>query len=65
MNRAWPLNRNHEAARRHIDDVLSRWGRWPGSRRETQIAELLDQLETEVHELRAKVYGPGRRDVLA
>lgn len=41
---AWPLNRNHEAARRHVNQVLRDHGRPDYSRRETQIAELLDEL---------------------
>jgi hypothetical protein len=53
----WPLNRNHEAARRHVNQMLRDRGRPDYSRRETQIAELLDDLTAELHELRAQVYG--------
>jgi hypothetical protein len=40
----WPHNRNHEAARRHVNQILRDHGRPDYSRRETQIAELLDEL---------------------
>lgn len=40
----WPQNRNHEAARRHVNQILRDHGRPDYSRRETQIAELLDEL---------------------
>lgn len=59
--RGWPFNRNHEAARRHVDEVLRDHGRFPHARRETQIAELLDELCRERDELRAVVY-PHRAD---
>jgi hypothetical protein len=52
----WPLNRNHEAARRHVNQVLRDHGRPDYSRRETQIAELLDELVRERNDLREKVY---------
>jgi hypothetical protein len=56
----WPLNHNHEAARRHVDEVL-RDHAWNGcSRRETAIAELLDDLVRERDELRSIVY-PAQR----
>lgn len=48
----WPLNRNHEAARRHVNQVLRDHGRPDYSRRETNIAELLDELIRERNELR-------------
>ena len=41
---SWPQNRNHEAARRHVNQVLRDHGRSDSIRRETQIAELLDEL---------------------
>lgn len=53
---AWPSNRNHEAARRHINNLLRSHGRPDYSRRETHIAELLDELIRERDELRRKVY---------
>lgn len=56
MPQSWPLNRNHEAARRHINQVLRDHGRADYVRRETEIALLLDELVRERDELRAKVY---------
>lgn len=56
----WPLNRNHEAARRHVNQILRDHGRPDYSRRETQIAELLDELRRERDELRDEVYRRGR-----
>lgn len=53
----WPWNNNHEAARRHVDQVLRNHG-WTGTRRETQIATLLDTLVKERDDLREKVYKP-------
>lgn len=50
----WPINRNHEAARRHVNQVLRDHARPDYSRRETQIAELLDELLRERDELRRK-----------
>lgn len=47
MSGSWPMNRNHEAARRHVNQVLRDNGRIDYSRRETHIAELLDELLTE------------------
>lgn len=49
----WPLNRNHEAARRHVNQILRNHGRPDYSRRETQIAELLDDLIRERDEWRS------------
>ena len=49
----WPLNRNHEAARRRVNEILRDHGRPDFSRRETQIAELLEELIKERNELRA------------
>lgn len=57
MPDSWPANRNHEAARRHVNQVLRDHARPDYSRRETQIAELLDDLIRERDELRRKVYG--------
>lgn len=56
MPLAWPLNRNHEAARRHTDQILRDHGR-PAFGREREIASLLDELISERDDLRAKVYG--------
>lgn len=56
----WPLNRNHEAARRRVNEILRDHGRPDHSRRETQIAELLEDLLREREGLRAKVYGSYR-----
>jgi hypothetical protein len=56
MPEPWPTNRNHEAARRHVNQILRDCGRPDYSRRETQIAELLDELLRELHGLRAEVH---------
>lgn len=57
----WPGNRNHEAARRHVNTILRNHGRPDYSRRETQIAELLDELLRERAELRAIVHPAQRK----
>lgn len=58
---AWPFNRNHEAARRHVNQILRDHGRPDYSRRETNIAELLDEVLCERDELRERVYSAGNR----
>jgi hypothetical protein len=55
--RAWPMNRNHEAARRRVNQILRDHGR-PEWKRETQIAAFLEDLIRERDKLREKVYGP-------
>jgi hypothetical protein len=52
--RGWPFNRNHEAARRHVNQILRDHGRPDYSRRETHIAELLDELIRERDQHRAR-----------
>jgi hypothetical protein len=56
----WPFNRNHEAARRHVNQILRNHGRPDYSRRETEIAQLLDELIRERDELRSIVYSKRR-----
>lgn len=56
MPSSWPFNRNHEAARRRVNQILRDHGRPDYSRRETHIAELLETLISERDNLRRVVY---------